>query len=213
MRDGPPNVYEVRADSPGNERALLKTPAPKSPLDYSRDGTFLLYSAGNPTTGADIWVLPLDGKGNGYPVLNESFDERTATLSPDGRWLAYISNESQSYQVYVQAFPISGFKRQVSSSADGGFEPLWRRDGKELFYLAGNNTLMAVDVTSTPTAIDVGPPKPLFPTRIRLLEIQAGARHYGVSSDGQRFLVANATDAARSTPITVVLNWMAALAK
>jgi hypothetical protein len=72
---------------------------------------------------------------------------------------------------------------------------------------------MAVDVSNTSTGIDVGPPKPLFPTRIRLLEIQVGARHYGVSSDGQRFLVANATDEARSTPITVVLNWMSALAK
>ena len=213
LRDGPPNLYEIRTDSPGNERALLKTPAPKGPLDYSSDGKFLLYTSSNPKTGSDIWVLPLDGKSKEYPILNETADERQARLSPDGRWLAYISNESQSHQVYVQSFPISGFKRQVSSSAAGGFEPLWRRDGKELFYLAGNNTLMAVDVTSTSSAIDVGPPKPLFPTRIRLLEIQVGARHYGVSSDGQRFLVANATDEARSTPITVVLNWMSALTK
>ena len=213
LRDGPPNLYEIRTDSPGNERALLKTPVPKGPLDYSSDGKFLLHTSSNPKTGSDIWVLPLDGKSKEYPILNETADERQARLSPDGRWLAYISNESQSYQVYVQSFPISGFKRQVSTSAAGGFEPLWRRDGKELFYLAGNNTLMAVDVTSTSSAIDVGPPKPLFPTRIRLLEIQVGARHYGVSSDGQRFLVANATEEARSTPITVVLNWMSALAK
>ncbi len=213
LRELPPHLYEVRPENPGNDRALLKAPAPKWPQGYSRDGSLLIYGSANPKTGSDIWALPLDGKSQPYPVLADPADERYGQLSPDGRWLAYVSNESQAYQVYVQSFPISGTKQQISIPSGGGFEPLWSRDGKELFYLSADNTLMAVDVTSSATTFDAGPPKPLFQTRIRLLEIQAGARHYGVSRDGKHFLVANATDEARSTPITVVLNWMTALGK
>jgi hypothetical protein len=213
LRDGPPNLYELRVDAPGSEQALLKTQLPKQAGGWSRDEKHFLYASVDPKTGADIWALPVGDPGKAFPVLNDPADERSPTLSPDGRWLAYTSNESQSYQVYVQSFPIAGSKTQISIPAGGGFEPQWRRDGKELFYLAADNMLMAVEVTSTPTTFHSGPPKPLFSTRIRLLEIQGGARHYGVSRDGQRFLVANATEEARSTPITVVLNWMSVLRK
>ena len=165
----------------------------------------------HPQTGGDIWALPLVGKREPYPVVRTAADEHYGTPSPDGRWLAYISNETGAYEVYVEAFPATGFKRQVSTL--GGFEPHWRRDGKELFYRAPNQTLMAVDVKSNPTSLEFSPPKALFPTRIKWMEIQAVAHHYAAAPDGQRFLMISATDEAQSSPITVMLNWTAALKK
>ena len=108
-------------------------------------------------------LCPLVGKPEPYPVVRTAADEHYGTLSPDGRWLAYISNETGAYEVYVESFPATGFKRQISTQ--GGFEPQWRRDGKELFYLAPNQTLMAVGVTSNATTLEVSPPKALFATR------------------------------------------------
>jgi hypothetical protein len=163
----------------------------------------------DPQTGGDIWVLPLVGKPEPHPVVRTSADEHYGTPSPDGRWLAYISNESGAYEVYVEAFPATGFKRQISTL--GGFEPHWRRDGKELFYRAPNQALMAVEVRSKPTTLEFSPPKALFTTRIQWMEIQATARHYAAAPDGQRFLIMSATDEAQSSPITVMLNWTAAL--
>ena len=145
------------------------------------------------------------------PLSSTAADEHYGTLSPDGRWLAYISNETDTYEVYVESFPATGFKRQVSTQ--GGFEPQWRRDGKELFYMAPNQTLMAVGVKSNPTTLEVSPPKALFATRIKWMEIQAVAHHYAAAPDGQRFLISSATDEARSVPVTIVLNWSAALKK
>src|SRR5262249_53744428 len=133
------------------------------------------------------------------------------TLAPDGRWLAYISNETGAYEVYVESFPATGFKRQVSTR--GGFEPHWRRDGKELFYLAPTRTLMAAGAKSTATTLEVSPPRALFATHIKWMEIQAVAHHYAAAPDGQRFLINSATDDARSVPVTIVLNWSAALKK
>ena len=165
----------------------------------------------HPQTGGDIWALPLAGKSEQYPVVRTTADEQYGTLSPDGRWLAYISNETGPYEVYVESFPATGFKRQVSTQ--GGFEPHWRRDGTELFYLASNQTLMAVGVKSNQTTLEVTPPKALFATRIKWMEIQAAAHHYAAAPDGQRFLISSATDEARSVPVTIVLNWSAALKK
>jgi hypothetical protein len=112
--------------------------------------------------------------------------------------------------VYVESFPATGLKRQVSTQ--GGLEPHWRRDCKELFYMAPTQTLMAVGVKSNPTTLEVSPPKALFATRIKWMEIQGGGHHYA-APDGQRFLISGATDDARSVPVTIVLNWSAALKK
>ena len=211
LREPPPQLYELNANSAGTEKLLLKTNFPKSPSGWSSDGSLLIYDSTDPQTGGDIWALPLVGKSEPYPVVRTAADEHYGTLSPDGRWLAYISNETGAYEVYVESFPATGFKRQVSTQ--GGFEPQWRRDGKELFYLAPNQTLMAVGVKSNPTTLEVSPPKALFATRIKWMEIQAVAHHYAAAPDGQRFLIISATDEARSVPVTIVLNWSAALKK
>ena len=211
LRESPPQLYELDAGSAGTEALLLKSPLPKVSTGWSGDGSLLFYSVTDPVNGGDLWALPMAGKREPYPVLATHADERYATLSPDGAWLAYISNETGSYEVYVRAFPGPGATRQVSAS--GGFEPLWRGDGRELFFVAPDQTLMAADIKSSRTSIDVAPPRALFPVRTKWIEIQAAARHYGVTADGQRFLVANATDEAQSAAITVILNWTAAFNK
>jgi len=211
IRDPPPQLYELNANSAGTEKILLKTTLPAGPSGWSTDGTLLIYDITDPQTGGDIWALPLIGKAEPRPVVRTAADEHSGTLSPDGRWLAYISNETGDYEVYAESFPATGFKRQLSTQ--GGFEPQWRRDGKELFYLAPNRTLMAVGVKSTPTTLEVSPPEALFATRIKWMEIQAEAHHFAAAPDGQRFLISSATDEARSVPVTIMLNWSAALKK
>ena len=128
-------------------------------------------------------------------------------FSPDVRWIAYTSNESGSPEVYARAFPDGGARWQVS--VRGGAQPRWRRDGKELFYLALDGRLMAVSVKATPTTIETGPPRALFDTGIR------GGFHdrrnqYLVTKDGQRFLVNRSDEDENSAPLTVVMNWEAA---
>ena len=212
LREPPPQLYELNANSAGTEKLLLKTRLPKGPSGWSSDGSLLIYGSNDPQTGGDIWALPLVGKPEPYPVVRTTADEQYGTLSPDGRWLAYISNETGAYEVYAESFPATGFRRQLSTQ--GGFEPQWRRDGNELFYMAPNQTLMAVSVKSNSTNLEViSPPKALFATRIKWMEIQAVAHHYAPAPDGQRFLISSATDEARSVPVTIVLNWSAALKK
>jgi Tol biopolymer transport system component len=209
LRELPPQLFELDADSSGNEKILLRTDRPKGPTGWSADGQLLIYTS-VAETGGDIWALPLAGKPESFAVLAGAADERYGTLSPDGRWLAYISNETATYQVYVAAFPTTGIMRQVSTV--GGFEPLWRRDGKELFYMSPDQTLMSVEVNNN-SATPFSPPRALFSTRFTWMEIQAAARHYAVARDGQRFLISRTTDEAQSAPVTVVLNWTAGLNK
>ena len=128
-------------------------------------------------------------------------------FSPDVRWLAYTSNESGSPEVYVRAFPDAGARRRVS--VHGGAQPRWRRDGKELFYLALDGRLMSVPVSTTPTAIETGSPRVLFDTRIRG-GFMDRRNQYVVTRDGQRFLVNLSAEDENSAPITVVMNWEAA---
>ena len=208
IRDGPPQLYEIGAGGAGPERHLLKTDLPAVPTGWTPDGSTLVYMLFNPkTAGGDIWLLPLDGSAR--PFLATGNDERYATLSKDGRWLAYVSNESGRYEVYVRSFPDGGNLRQLSNK--GGRQPLWRADGQEIFYLAPDGMLMAVEVGASATSLDPGPPRALFATHAASLEIQQTSRTYAAALDGQRFLLANATQQARSEPIRVVLNWHAAL--
>jgi dipeptidyl aminopeptidase/acylaminoacyl peptidase len=153
----------------------------------------------------------MSGDRKPQPYLQTSFDESNARFSPDGRWMAYQSNESGKFQVYVQTFPLSGAKYQISTS--GGNSPRWRRDGKELFYVSDDQKLMAVPIKLGAT-IEAGTPQPLFP-----LSPYPGVgsinSFYQPMRDGQRFLV-NAPaggEAAAAPPLTVVTNWQAAFKK
>jgi Tol biopolymer transport system component len=209
VRDGPPQMFELGGGGLGPERQLLNLNLPAVVSGWAADGSIVVYTLFNPkTAGGDIWTMPVNG-GTARPFLATEDDERYGTVSKDGRWLAYASNESGRYEVYVRSFPDAGNLRQVSTR--GGLQPQWRADGRELFYLAPDRMLMSVDAGTPGAAFDPGPPRPLFATHAMWLEIQPTARTYAAVRDGQRFLLANATQQARSEPIRIVLNWHAAL--
>jgi hypothetical protein len=155
--------------------------------------------------------LPLTGDRKPVSYLKDNFLKRHAQLSPDGHWMAYISNESGSYQVYVQSFPTGGGKWQVSTT--GGVQPRWRHDGKELYYLAPDGKLMAVAV-KTGTSFEAGTPEALFQTHIfGLLTSTLFSQQYDVTSDGQRFLIDLDLSDTNGNPLTVVTNWTVGLKK
>jgi Tol biopolymer transport system component len=208
LREGSPNVWRLLPSAPGSETAILKSPVPKIPTDLSRDGRLLVYMALNQKTSADVEVVPVAG-GPAIVVAATPADERNGRLSPDGRWIAYVSNETGGFEVYVQPFPTTGARWQVSKG--GGTQPQWRRDGSELFYIAPDNKLIAVAV-KTGAAFTIGDARALLDTRITAWERSNNQRvNYAVTADGQRFLVNTASDAVQ--PITLVLNWPAALNK
>jgi len=147
-----------------------------------------------------------------FPYLQSQFDESEGKFSPDGRWVAYVSNESGRNEIYVQSFPLAGAKFQISTG--GGTEAQWRKDGTELFYVAADQMLMAVPLKlGRPPAepFQAGSPKPLF--AVQLVQGTNVGRDYAVSNDGQRFLVPSAEGSGEAPPLTVVLNWQAGLKK
>ena len=204
-REGPFFDLYVKASSgAGGEELLLKSSDSKLATDWSSDGRFILYQAQHPKTGWDIWVLPLEGDRTPVPVLQTEFNELLAQFSPDGRWIVYQSDESAQNEIYVQGFPKSSGKFQVSTS--GGSLPRWRRDGTELFYLSPDRKMMAVEAKATATTFETGRPHELFQTRVALF--LSVAPTYDVTADGQRFLIQTMPDDAEgASPITVVMNW------
>ncbi|MCM3872355.1 MAG: protein kinase, partial [Pyrinomonadaceae bacterium] len=205
-RDGPLNLYQKAASGAGNEEPLLRSDISKNPTDWSTDGKFILYQEQNPKTGSDLWVLPLSGDQKPFPFLQTNSAEVQGQFSPNGKWIAYTSNESGTYQIYVRSFP-SGGQWQISNN--GGGDPKWRHDGKELFYISSDRKLMAVEVKGDGATFESSVPKALFEMRIRGLP---GPRnYYVVSHDGQRFLVAATPEEVATQPMTVVLNWQSAL--
>jgi len=206
-QDGPGNLYQKPSSGAANEEQILKTNERKWTTDWSPDGRFILYTSIYPKTGFDLWVLPMEGDRKPVPYLQTTFNEDYAKFSPNGRFVAYSSDESGRNEVYVQTFPASGRKWQIS--VGGGAQPYWRRDGKELFYISPDRKLIAVDVKSDTTTLEVGSSKTLFQTR---LPGYPGPRNcYDVSADGQRFLTNNLLGDISANPITVVVNWTAAL--
>ncbi|HEV3214326.1 MAG TPA: protein kinase [Vicinamibacterales bacterium] len=203
-RDGHFDLYVRASSGAGNDEPLLKSSDPKSPTDWSFDGRLVLYQVQDPKTKYDLWVLPLEGDRKPVPVLQTEFNEMNGRFSPDGRWIAYQSDESTRAEVYVQRFPMSSGKVRVSTN--GGNRPRWRRDGKELFYLNPDGKMMAVEVKATATALEAARPRELFQTRVA--SALFGAPTYDVTADGQRFLIDTALDEAGGpTPMTVVMNW------
>ena len=205
-RKGPFDLYQKPAIGAGTEELLLATAQEKIPTDWSPDGRFLLYRSVDPKTGYDIWALPMNGDRKPFPVVQTNFDERDAQFSPDGKWIAYQSNESGRFEIYIQPFPGPGSKLQVSTN--GGAQVRWGPDGKELFYIALDARLMAVPIrlASNPQTAEPGSPTPLFATRVGGALQGTFRQQYHVSSDGARFLMNTITEEAAS-PITVILNW------
>jgi Tol biopolymer transport system component/predicted Ser/Thr protein kinase len=206
-REGVSNLYRKRSSGAGKDELLLKSGNNNFPTDWSPDGRFLLYTAPNPKTKGDLWVLPDPGGTPGdkkpVPFLQTEFIEALGVFSPDGKWVAYQSDESGTFEIYVQTFPSTGAKWQVSKS--GGTNAKWRRDGKELFYLSADGKMTVVEVKTSAT-FQRGSPQPLFEVR--------GTDFFGryaVTRDGQRFLITTPVGEAGPTPTTVVINWMAGI--
>jgi eukaryotic-like serine/threonine-protein kinase len=212
-RNGRYRFYEKNSTGSGEEKVIFESPtqAILQPQDLSADGRTLLYVTPGENTGLDIWALPLTNSGAGkpFPYLQTQFNENQAQFSPDGRWVAYTSNEMGQDEVFVQSFPRPASKRQVSSG--GGVQPRWRADGRELYYLALDQKLMAVAVKPGANP-ELGTPTPLFQTRLTAVGTAAPENRqlYDVSPDGKRFLLSLPPEQA-GPPITVILNWTAGL--
>ena len=185
---------------------VLATEQNKVGTDWSPDGRFLLYRVQDPKMGFDIWALPLEGDQKPFPVLQTSYEEREPQFSPDGKWIAYQSNETGRFEIYVQMFPGLGSKSPITDK--GRAQPRWRHDGKELFYIAPDSRLMAVPIrfASNAQTVEVGTPVPMFAARLGETVPTLDRQQYIVSADGERFLLNTVTSEAIS-PITVVLNW------
>jgi eukaryotic-like serine/threonine-protein kinase len=196
------NIYVTEASGSGAEEALVTSDLPNDPTDWSSDGRFLLFTRQDPVTLKDLWALPLFGDRKAFPVLQTQFIEEQAHISPDGQWIAYVSNESGKWEVYVQGFPRASGRWQVSTA--GGSQPRWRRDGREIYFVDPNSTLFAVSVNPG-AKVPVAQPRSLFP--ISLGDYAMGGR-YAATADGERFLV-NIDDNADTRAINVVLNWPA----
>ncbi len=201
-KEGPTNIFWQLANGSGGLERLRTSEYNDIPMSWSPDGQLLAFIENNPTTGMDIWMLRLSDR-KAQPFLRTPFNESVPRFAPDGRWLAYISDESGRFEVYVQPYPGPGGKWQIST--DGGTEPVWNPNGRELFYRSGDK-MMAADVSTEPAFV-AGKPHMLFegpymPTPIT-------SPNYDVSPDGQRFLMLKAVEQAEAAPtqINVVLNW------
>jgi Tol biopolymer transport system component len=187
------------------ERVLLQDERRKVVQDWSPDGRYLIFSINQPRTGLDFWVLSLSETDSPRPLLETAGNERQARISPDGRWLAYASDESGMWEVYVQELPGLGSKRALSIG--GGAGPMWAQNGRELFYLSTDKRLMSVEFGAsgprTPTR-----PVPLFSPPLSG-DVWDARNYYVVSRDGERFLF-NAVEENEDIPITVMVNWLAA---
>jgi eukaryotic-like serine/threonine-protein kinase len=205
-RDGVYHMFEKAASGEGQDRLLFRTPLFKFPTDWSRDGRFIVYREIDPKTGYDVWFASAESPDADFrpsPFLKTTANEAAAVLSPDGNWIAYASDESGRYEVYLQNFPSGGGKRQISTA--GAFAPLWRGDGRELFFHALDGQLMSVQVQSGPTT---GEPRALFSFRPGGSFITP---YYGVTADGQRFLTSTMADREAGAPLSVLVNWQATL--
>ena len=204
-RSGAMNLYWMPADGGGAAERLTTSENVQYPGSWSPDGQLLAFSEANPTTGWDIWVLGLQGNRKPRPFLQTPANEYQPTLSPDGRWLAYASDETGRREVYVRPFPGSGGKVQIST--EGGLEPVWARNGRELFYRSGDK-MMAAAVETKPT-FAAAKPKLLFEGHYEtvIFGFYEGP-NYDVSPDGQRFLMIKASEQESApTQLNVVLNW------
>jgi len=244
-RKGHRDLYLKASNGAGSEELLLESAQDKVVYDWSRDGRFLVYGSTDPQMSYDLWVLPMEGdpsvgslRGSGqagqgrkpFVFLKTNFDERRATFSPDGRWVAYMSSESGQYEIYVRPFlqgglsakteggpvPVSGTTSGTVSggraggqwqvSTSGGTSPRWRADGKELYYIAPDGKLMAAPIAASSATVEPGTPVALFQTRI----FGGGTVpnlgiYYDVTGDGH-FLIDTVLEDAAS-PITLLLNW------
>jgi eukaryotic-like serine/threonine-protein kinase len=206
-RQGRPGLFRKSSAGTGPEEMLLSEPT--RPTSISPGGKLLLYTRSGGKTGADLWILPLlesSAKSEPKAFLETPYEEMQGQFSPDGQWIAYASNESGQLEIYAVPFPGPGSKRRISSG--GGILPLWRSDGKELFYVTSEGQLMAAAVTEHNGILETGTVQKLFGG---LITNQDRGINYGVSPDGQKVLVVVDEGAPSSLTLTLLQNWTVAL--
>jgi Tol biopolymer transport system component len=202
--DGHIHLYETSANTTADNQLLLRSDADDIPMSWSPDSTSVLFLRFKTTARATVWLLSVADR-QAKPLLeSQAFDYGSAEFSPNGRFIAYDSNESGRNEVYVQTFPPSGQKWVISNG--GGSLPLWRRDGKELFYLTQDGKVMSAEMKSDST-FDSVVTKQLFQTQFK----RAPGIPYAVTNDGSRFLINTPAEANTAAPLVVVLNWTATL--
>jgi WD40 repeat protein len=209
------NLYQRASNGTGQDELLLESKETKVAWDWSRDGRFLIFGSQS-SKGWYLRVLPLTGDRKPVPLVQSEFTNTGGQLSPDGRWLAYTSNESGRPEVYAVPFapgpegapaiPAVG-KWQISTA--GGTQPRWRGDGKEMFYMAPDGKLMAVEVKTSSPTFERGTPQGLFESRSDVPATDAFRWGYVTSADGKRFLITTAGQGGEQPPLTVVVNWLA----
>jgi Tol biopolymer transport system component len=197
---GAVDLYEKAASGIEDDKPLFKNEFAKFPTSWSHDAQNILFTSWNRST-SEIWLLSLAGEARATPLLqNAAFYYDFGQFSPDQHYIAYTANESGHPEVYVQTFPLSGGRWQVSSS--GGWAPLWRNDGKELFFQATDGRVMAVAITPGPK-FETGTPTQLFKAKVKGTPGYA----YAVSADGQRFLINTPVEDTSRYPVAIVFNW------
>jgi Tol biopolymer transport system component len=192
-----------------SEEVLLQAPYENWPDDWSSDGRFLSFGT-LPAGGKrnfQLWALSMTGERRASAFATEATVQENSRFSPDARWIAYASDESGRFEIYIRPFPGPGGQWQVSTA--GGSHPRWRRDGREIFYLSSDNRIMAVPLSLGAASLQAGSPVPLFP--VRLQKVSPEDSIYEVSADGQRFLVNSVSGEEPARTLTLLTDWTALL--
>lgn len=204
--NGHEDLFEVDSGGAGAERLLYESTGDKYTDDWSRDGKFVLFEE-EPTAGkSDLWVLPISGDHKPFPYLQNSFLKAHARFSPDGRWVAYSSDESGISEIYIESFPAGHGKWKVSDR--GGDQPYWSWNGNEIFYMGIDRKLTAVSVRLR-GGVEASSPKQLFQTHVPYPAVTDERNNFVPSHDGHRFLVNTIDERLGLRPVTVVVNWKA----
>jgi eukaryotic-like serine/threonine-protein kinase len=207
-QEGSDSFHMLRRGIDGTSREEVLTDM-TVPSDWSRDGRYILGDRNGNRTGRDLWIVPLFDGRRPYPYLETPFNEMKAKMSPDGKWVAYVSDETSRNEIYVDSFPRRSGKRQIS--IQGGDRPVWSRNGNELFFIGADQTMMAADIRERGGRLDVSVPRSLFPVRVSM-GFGSDRSGFDVSDDG-RFLIPTVVNSGNSVPLTVVVNWPALIRK
>jgi eukaryotic-like serine/threonine-protein kinase len=203
------DIYVREASGAGDAQILLKSDVDKWADDWSPDGRYIVFENSDPKNKFDLWVLPMFGDRKPFPILQTEFNESHSQVSPDGRWIAYTSDETGRAEVFVRSFPkTTEGKWQIS--VQGGDTPQWRPDGKELFYFSADKNLMSVEINSS-SSFEASAPAALFEAPMVPDSITGTRNQYFASPDGQRFFINKIAEKQKPSPITVVINWPAQL--
>jgi Tol biopolymer transport system component len=205
-RDGGFGLYRKTLSSEGSEELLVKTDLEPRADDWTSDGRFVIFDMNR-----DIMAVDLKSSNRQQiPVVKTPFSEYGAKTSPDGKWIAYASNETGQYQIYIQPFPGPGERKLISTVY--GIHPRWRGDGRELVYWQVPGALMSVDLRFEGGGVQAGTPRPVFPPHVYILDLLDARHHHAMTADGKRFLLRQAAG-QQGPPVNVILNWTTMLSK